>query len=168
MFDLLQAYGTLAPELRATIGLVFVGDGVARSRLQQYAAAIAPGSVQFLGFAHREQLAGCYGLADALVFPTHTDTWGLVVNEALASGLPVISSRAAGCVADLVEDGWNGRVLSAGNVGELAVAMNQLADDAELRALMGQRSKERIRKYSPAACAAGIAEAVLASDGVNE
>jgi glycosyltransferase involved in cell wall biosynthesis len=95
-----------------------------------------------------------------LDFPTHTDTWGLVVNEAMACGLPVISSDAAGCVADLVEDEWNGRVVSAGDIGQLASAMDELAGDAARRSLMGQRSMERIQQYSPSAWASGMANAV--------
>ena len=60
------------------------------------------------------------------VFPSHTDPWGLVVNEAMACGLPVISSDAAGCTADLVEDNWNGRVVRRGDVAQLASAMEEL------------------------------------------
>jgi glycosyltransferase involved in cell wall biosynthesis len=160
-FDLLRAYDALAPEVRKEMGLVFVGDGAARSALQQRAAAIGPGVIHFAGFAQREQLATYYALADVLVFPTHTDTWGLVVNEAMACGLPVISSSAAGCVADLVESGWNGRVVSSGAVGQLASAMDELARNAELRSLMGRRSAQRIAKYSPEAWAAGMAQVAL-------
>jgi 1,2-diacylglycerol 3-alpha-glucosyltransferase len=165
MFDLLDAYQALAPSVRQEMGLVFVGDGAARSELQQRAAAIDRGLIQFAGFVQRESLPAYYALADALVFPTHTDTWGLVVNEAMACGLPVISSNAAGCVADLVESGWNGRVVSAGDVGQLSSAMGELAGDAELRLLMGRRSRERIQQYSPEAWAAGMATAVLPSGG---
>jgi glycosyltransferase involved in cell wall biosynthesis len=161
IFDLLRAYNALAPELREKIGLAFVGDGVARSVLQQRAAAIRPGSIHFAGFAQRDRLPTYYALAEGLIFPTHTDPWGLVVNEAMACGLPVISSDAAGCVADLVENGSNGRVVSTGDVGQLSSAMDELARDAELRSLMGQRGKERIAQYSPAAWAAGMASAVL-------
>jgi glycosyltransferase involved in cell wall biosynthesis len=164
-FDLLKAYQALAPSVRNEMGLVFVGDGAARSELQQRAAAIDRGLIQFAGFVQRESLPAYYALADALVFPTHTDTWGLVVNEAMACGLPVISSDAAGCVADLVESGWNGRVVSAGDVGQLSSAMGELAGDAELRLLMGRRSRERIQQYSPEAWAAGMATAVLPSGG---
>jgi glycosyltransferase involved in cell wall biosynthesis len=161
IFDLLSAYGALTPALRKEMGLVFVGDGAARSALLQRAAAINPGCIQLVGFAQREQLPVYYALADIFVFPTHTDPWGLVVNEAMACGLPVISSGAAGCVADLVENGWNGRVVSPGDIDQLAAAMDQLARDTELRSLMGQRSRERIEQYSPEAWAAGIASAVL-------
>jgi glycosyltransferase involved in cell wall biosynthesis len=160
-FDLLRAYGALGPEVRKDVGLVFVGDGPARSALLQLAAASNQGVVRFASFAQREQLAAYYALADVFVFPTHTDPWGLVVNEAMACGLPVISSSAAGCVADLVESGWNGCIFSAGDVGQLACALDDLARDAELRSLMGRRSRERIEQYSPEACAAGMARAVV-------
>jgi glycosyltransferase involved in cell wall biosynthesis len=158
VFDLLDAYDALAPEVRKEIGLVFVGDGAARSALHQRAAAISPGAIHFAGFKQREHLTTYYGLADVLVFPTHTDTWGLVVNEAMACGLPVISSSAAGCVADLIESGWNGRIVSRGEIGELASAMYELAGNGELRSLMGQRSRQRIAHYSPEAWAAGMAQ----------
>lgn len=161
VFDLIDAYGAMAPELRERLSLILVGDGAARPELERRAAAISPASVRFAGFAQREQLAGYYALAEAFVFPTHSDPWGLVVNEAMACGLPVITSSAAGCAADLVEDHWNGRVLPAGEVSQLASAMNELASHPELRSLMGQRSRERIQSYSPEACAAGFARAAL-------
>jgi glycosyltransferase involved in cell wall biosynthesis len=161
VFDLLQAYNLLPPESRLKVGLVFVGDGVARAELLERSKAIHPGCVQFAGFAQREELPAYYGLADAFVFPTHTDPWGLVVNEAMACGLPVICSSSAGCAEDLVRDHWNGRVIPPGNVQQLASAMQELANDEELRAPMGTRSAEKIAEYSPQACAAGIATAVL-------
>ncbi len=159
-FDLLQAYGTLSSQLRAEIGLVLIGDGAARLVLEQQAKAIAPGTVRFPGFVQREQLASYYALAETFIFPTHTDPWGLVVNEAMACGLPVISTSVAGCVADLVEDRWNGRVVATGDSLQLASAMAELATDAELRSQMQQRGRERILRYSPEACAAGIATAI--------
>jgi glycosyltransferase involved in cell wall biosynthesis len=166
VFELLQAYGTLSAELRAEIGLVFVGDGSARLELSRHARATTPGTVQFAGFVQRDGLPSYYGLAEAFVFPTHSDPWGLVVNEAMACGLPIIVSSAAGCAADLVDDGWNGRVVRPRKVEELASAMTALAQGTELRVIMGRHSRERIFGYSPEACAAGIARAV-ASQGVS-
>ena len=165
IFDLLRAYGALPPELRKEVGLVFVGDGPERSALRQQAAAIRSASIHLVGFAHREDLAAYYALADAFVFPTHTDRWGLVVNEAMACGLPIIASDAAGCVADLVEDGENGRIVPVGNVSKLACAMEDIALNAGLRALMSRRSRERIHQYSPEAWAAGMANAVMPQRG---
>jgi glycosyltransferase involved in cell wall biosynthesis len=167
VFDLLRAYGALAPELRAEIGLVFVGDGAARPELEAQAKGIAPGTVTFPGFVHREVLARYYALADMFLFPTHSDPWGLVVNEAMACGLPVISTKVAGCIADLVDDLWNGRVIEPGDSHQLTAAMEELAGNALLRAQMGQHSRERILHYSPEACAAGIANAILSSRTIS-
>jgi glycosyltransferase involved in cell wall biosynthesis len=161
VFDLLRAYHALPARLREEIGLVFVGDGAARSSLSSAAAKINPGVVHFAGFVQREDLPVYYALADALVFPTHTDPWGLVVNEAMACGLPVICSRAAGCAEDLVRDYWNGRLVCPGDTEGLASAMHELGCDAPLRSIMGARSREQIAAYSPEACAAGMAAAVL-------
>ena len=159
VFDLLEAYGKLTPELRAAIALVFVGEGPARAELTRRALHLEPGQVQFAGFVHRDQLAGYYALAEVFVFPSHTDTWGLVVNEAMACALPVIASDAAGCTGDLVQDDWNGRVVRRGDVIQLASLMEELARDSARSALMGSHGKERILNYSPEACAAGIAQA---------
>ncbi|MGH9504276.1 MAG: glycosyltransferase family 4 protein [Terriglobales bacterium] len=163
VFDLLEAYGKLTPALRAAVGLVLVGDGTARAELTRRASAIEPGQVRCTGFVHRDQLAGYYALAETFVFPSHTDTWGLVVNEAMACGLPVISSDAAGCTADLVQNGWNGRVIVRGDVVQLAAAMDELARDITVPLRMGNHSRERILKYSPEACASGIAQASLSA-----
>jgi 1,2-diacylglycerol 3-alpha-glucosyltransferase len=163
VFDLLEAYGKLSPELRSAISLVLVGQGAAHAELVPRAGLIDPGKVQFAGFVHRDQLAGYYALADAFVFPSHTDPWGLVVNEAMACGLPVIASDAAGCTADLVQDHWNGRVVHYGDVVQLTSAMEELGRDSGLRDRMGNHSQERILRYSPEACAAGLAEAALSS-----
>src|SRR6266550_3066328 len=107
VFDLLQAYAKLESDVRSEVGLVFAGNGSSGVELAQQAKRINPGVVCFPGFAQREDLAGLYALAECLVLPTHSDPWGLVVNEAMACGLPIIVSSVAGCSADLVEDGWN-------------------------------------------------------------
>jgi 1,2-diacylglycerol 3-alpha-glucosyltransferase len=167
VFDLLEAYGKLGPTLRAEIGMVFAGDGQARSELSARAAAIEPGAVRFTGFLQRECLARHYALAEALVFPTWADAWGMVVNEAMACGLPIILSDAAGCSADLVEDPWNGRMVRAGDIYQLAAAMAQLAGDSKASATMGQHSRQRIREYSPQMCAAGIARAAFSCVGAQ-
>lgn len=163
VFELLHAYGTLSQVLKAQMGLVFVGDGSARAAL----AKDAPDGVRFKGFAQRDQLATYYGLADVFVFPTHSDPWGLVVNEAMACGLPIIASEVAGCVADLVTDGWNGRVVASRCVNELASAMTELARDSELRASMAKHSLERISAYSPEACAVGLAAGTAFAVGAS-
>ena len=159
VFDLLEAYGDLSAELRAEVGLVLAGDGPQRADFESVARSIFPGTVHFAGFVHRDELASYYGLAECFVLPTHTDPWGLVVNEAMACGLPVICTQVAGCAADLVRG--NGRTVAARDVQQLAMAMQEIATDPELRDRMSGESRELIRQYSPEACAAGLAEAVV-------
>lgn len=161
VFDLLAAYAKLETSLRSEIGLVYAGEGIAREELADRAKGISPGTVCFQGFAQREDLAGQYALAEVLVLPTHSDTWGLVVNEAMACGLPIIVSHVAGCAADLIEEGWNGYIVRARDTEKLSVAINSIARDPQRRRQMGARSLERIQGYSPQACANGLAAAAM-------
>jgi len=165
VLDLLEAYANLAEEIRAAVGLVFVGEGEEKRELIRRASLIRPGTVKFSGFVQKEQLAEFYALADALVFPTHSDPWGLVVNEAMACCLPVIASDVAGCVSDLIEDGWNGFVVPVSDVRRICSSMELMAKGDDLRGQMGERSLQRIREYSPEACAAGIAKAAFVACG---
>jgi glycosyltransferase involved in cell wall biosynthesis len=163
VFDLLHAYNQLDAGIRSGVGLVFAGDGPGRAELEWQARRVSPGAICFPGFLHREDLAALYALADALILPTHSDPWGLVVNEAMACALPVIVTNVAGCSSDLVEDGWNGYVVASQHPEELSHAMDALAQDDGLRQKMSTRSGHRILDYSPDACADGLAAAALAT-----
>jgi len=167
VFDLLSAYAKLDDAVRQQVGLVFVGDGVSRRKLEEQAASIMPGRVRFSGFAHREQLAEYYALAQALILPTYTDTWGLVVNEAMACGLPAILSRAAGCGADLMKESWNGLLVPPKDVAALTEAMASLANRPDLCVTMGANAVQHISHYSPAEWATGVARAVETTAGAR-
>jgi glycosyltransferase involved in cell wall biosynthesis len=167
VFELLSAYATLSENNRRQVGLVFVGDGVCRPALEQRAAAISAASIVFSGFTHREQLASYYALADTLVLPTYSDTWGLVVNEAMACGLPVILTEPAGCAADLVKDNWNGLLVPPKDPQALAAAMQQCVGEPGRLSMMGANSAELIRDFSPEVWSLGIMKmmgAVLGHD----
>ena len=166
VFDLLEAYSRLAIAMRSEVGLVFAGDGPSKAELKRRAQCV-PGQISFPGFLHREDLAGLYALAEALILPTHSDTWGLVVNEAMACGQPVIATNVAGCSSDLVEDGWNGYVVPPRDPQALSATIDLLLQDPQLRQKMSARSLERIQHYSPQACADGLAAAALATSEVQ-
>ncbi|HZR65587.1 MAG TPA: glycosyltransferase [Terriglobales bacterium] len=158
--ELLNAYATLPESVRLEVGLVLAGDGPLRAELESQARTIFPGCIDFAGFVHREELASYYALAECLVFPTHSDTWGMVVNEAMACGLPVICTWVAGCAADLVSS--NGILVKPQDSFELSCAMQEIACNSALRERMSNKSREIIRRYAPECCARGIAEATLA------
>jgi glycosyltransferase involved in cell wall biosynthesis len=168
VFELLSAYARLDESMRRQIGLVFVGDGASRRQLEEAGASISPGTIRFAGFAQRDQLATYYALAEMLILPTYTDTWGLVVNEAMACALPVILSRAAGCAVDLVRENWNGLLVSPMDVSSLTSAMRGLANQPELCATMGAHSVQHIFHYSPKEWSSGIARMVEATGGARD
>ncbi len=157
---LLQAYAQLEAGLREQVGLVFVGDGIGRAPCEAQAALVQQGRIVFAGFQQREGLAIYYGLAESLVFPTFSDPWGLVMNEAMACGLPVIAADVAGATSDLVRDGWNGRVVKAGSLNGFLSAMRELAEDPESTRRMARRSTEHIANYTARTWAEGFASAV--------
>jgi 1,2-diacylglycerol 3-alpha-glucosyltransferase len=168
IFDLLEAYNSLDPDVRSKVGLVFVGDGPARVELEMRAAEVSSGQIKLAGFAQRNELTVYYGLAEALVFPTHSDPWGLVVNEAMACGLPILITNVAGCVADLVEDRGNGLVLKVGDIPALSKAMTTLAVDSRLRSQMAAASSSRIKSFSDIAWAEGITGAVFSGSSTKD
>jgi 1,2-diacylglycerol 3-alpha-glucosyltransferase len=161
VFELVEAYCAVSPSIREGFGLVFAGDGPCFAELQKQ--ALGTRNVHFLGFRQRDDLASVMALATTLVLPTHSDTWGLVVNEAMACGLPVIVSHVAGCAADLVRDGWNGLIVRPRNPQSLAAALDRMARDEHQCSQMGRNSLTRIRDFSPATCAGGLATAARAS-----
>lgn len=163
VFEVLEAYAKLDESLRSLVGLVYVGEGSARAELEKVASQITSGEVRFAGFIQKDRLPTYYALSVGLVLPTHSDTWGLVVNEAMACGTAVIATEVAGCVRDLIEDGCNGLVVPARDPEKLASAMQRLIVDAEWRTRMGERCSEKIANFSPFHCAAGIARAAIAA-----
>ena len=127
--------------------LVLVGGGALEEGLRQQAAPLGA-RVRFLGFQQMEKLPSYYALASALVLPSVSESWGLVVNEAMSAGLPVILSGQCGCVTDLVFPGVNGAVVDHQDPHSLADALIELAADAERRRLYGQASTRIVQNFS--------------------
>jgi 1,2-diacylglycerol 3-alpha-glucosyltransferase len=168
VFELLAAYAKLDEQLRQQVGLVFVGDGACREELESKAVSVSLGIVKFTGFAHREQLAAYYALAEMLVLPTYSDTWGLVVNEAMACGLPIILSNAAGCAPDLVKEDWNGLIVPPMDVPALTSAMNSLATRPDSAKMMGSNSALHIARFSARDWSQGILQAMQITAGTHD
>ncbi len=120
------------------VKLYFVGDGPYAEAL----AAALPDAV-FLGYLRGEKLARAYASADVFVFPSTTDTFGNVILEAQASGLPVIVSDLGG-PKELVEDGKTGIVTKAHDADDFARAIERVSSDQKLRARMGQEARQQV------------------------
>jgi glycosyltransferase involved in cell wall biosynthesis len=125
---------------RESVELVIVGDGPYKQQLEQLAAGDR--KVVFAGYQHGEDLARLYASSDVFVFPSATDTFGNVVLEAQASGVPVVVVSRGG-PAEQVKAGVNGLVVDPDEPVQLADAIASLLDDAELRTRMGKAGRRR-------------------------
>lgn len=105
-------------------------------------------NVHFISFMNAEELAKYYQAADVFVLPTREDIWGLVINEAMTYGLPVITTDRCGAGLELIENGINGYLVAANDQAALAAAINKLLDDDELRGIMAAANMSKIKKYT--------------------
>ena len=160
--DLLAAYAQLRADGVAA-QLVMVGTGKLENQLKQRVTDEGIPNVVFPGFVNQAQLPEVYAAADVFVLPSSNEPWGLVVNEAMCAGLPIVLSEEIGCAQDLVLHGLNGATFSAGDVNGLAAALRPSLTDAKLRASQSRASLERIKDWSFAECGKGIRAAIEAT-----
>lgn len=126
--DLLKAVAILQ---RTDVAAVLVGDGPLRPALEAFCREQQLPNVYLTGFVNQSEIVGYYALADVFVLCSdEAETWGLVTNEALNVGLPVVLSQAVGCADDLVKPGRNGYQYPCGNVPALAEALRTLLDSS--------------------------------------
>ncbi len=140
-------------------GLV-VGSGSLAEPLKRHAVEMgAP--VTFAGFKNQRALPACYAASDCVVLPSTSETWGLVVNEAMACGRPAIVSHTVGCRDDLIDDSYTGISFRMGDIDALTTAM-----DGMMRSLRTHHEAraaaiaERIACYDCRAAVAGTLQAV--------
>ncbi len=157
--DLLAACKALVEE-GIDVQLVLAGAGEMDSVLRAQAATIPGLTTVFPGFVNQSELPRLFGVCDVFVLPSEEEPWGLIINEAMCAGLPVVVSREIGAVADLVKDGDNGHVFDARDVAGLADALRPIVTDVTTRAEMGSRSREIIRRWSYTEAEAGLRTAL--------
>lgn len=138
--ELLRAFN-IVENSSDNIALVLAGSGEFESEMHKCIERLGIESVYPLGFTSRHKLPQLYTISDLFVFPSRGDPWGVVINEALASGLPIVTTDRVGAEGDLVIDGINGRIVPSNNVTALANAMRELLESDQLVA-MGLRSRQ--------------------------
>ena len=147
--------------------LVVLGDGPLKAGLCD--AINELGLEKFIslpGFKQYDELPVFYGLAKVFIHASTTEQWGLVVNEAMASGLPVLVSNRCGCARDLVQDGANGFTFDPSDVEEMAGLMMRIgAIPAADLAVMGQASQKIVASWSPERFGQALALAVERAQG---
>jgi glycosyltransferase involved in cell wall biosynthesis len=155
---LLLGVKSLPPEIRARIVVMFLGSGAMQPALEAVAKQTPEIEVRFLGFQNQRQLSPYYHSADLLVLPSrHSETWGLVVNEALHHGLPCVVSDAVGCAPDLIDSGRTGEPFEAGSADSLSAALLRslgLTGRSDIRNFC----RDKVGGYTVEKAAEGIAE----------
>ena len=121
--------------------------------------------VVFAGFLNQSKVSTAYAVADVLALASSSETWGLVVNEAMNFALPVVVSDKVGCAVDLVAHGENGYVFAHNKPEELARCLGSLVADPARRESFGRRSAETISRWNDDVAAKGLLAAVRAAVG---
>lgn len=152
--DLVEAVARIRcrrPELVVCIA----GSGELAEKVKTHAEALNV-PVRMLGFCNQSELPAIYAASDILILPSASETWGLVANEALACGIPVVLSNACGSAPDLVADGKAGQQFPVGDVAALADRIEHIL----ARTPSAEAIRRRSESYSIAAAADGIMQAV--------
>ena len=157
--ELLEAWRSQPPDFLASNQLLIVGEGPEEERLRKFVDDnLPPESAVLAGYRTPRELIPLYRESDVFIFPTLKDTWGLVVNEAMASGLPVVCSRYAGCHSDLVQSS-NGVVIDPMRADDLARDIHAFWRRREQWGQLGNASREIISDFTLEATASAIVEA---------
>jgi 1,2-diacylglycerol 3-alpha-glucosyltransferase len=144
--------------------LVLLGDGHLKPEITQLISSLGlQESVMLPGFKQYGELPAYYALAKIFIHPSTVEQWGLVVNEAMASGLPVLVSHRCGCARDLVQEGVNGFTFDPFNPEPMAGLMLRVSDAAFPISDFGAASSRVIANWSPDRFAKGMSQAVEAA-----
>lgn len=157
---LLKAYALFKLRSRIHTKLVLIGDGELRPSLLQLRKNLGlEADVLIPGFVQYGELPVYYGLASAFVHISRAEPWGLVVNEAMAAGLPVVVSEECGCTSELVRDGENGFCVSSDDPIGIVEALLSIEADTSMAQRLGRRSREIVCEWTPRRFAEGACEA---------
>ena len=141
--------------------VILVGDGALLETCRNEIAANKLTNVHLVGFKNQSELPTFYAAADVLVLPSEYETWGLVVNEAMACGLPCIVSDACGAAADMILEGKTGFIYPMGDVERLAELMMFMADNKEQRREMGRYAAIHVKNFSVASTVSALENTLL-------
>lgn len=142
---LMESFDIFSRKLH-TVKLLLVGDGPLRKKIEYLAEA--SDSIRYVGRLDTDGVIEMFHASDIAVVPSIVEPWGLVVNEAMAAGLPVIASDAVGCVDDLLHENSTGKIVKTNSVGELVNAIQYLAENGEARTGMGLTARVMISEWT--------------------
>ena len=142
--------------------LLLAGEGEQRAALETQARDLGLTDVRFVGFQNQTALPRFFALADVFVLPARHEPWGLVVNEVMATGTPVVLSSDIGAAADLVTDGVEGYVYRTGDIAALAQAIRRVLASPETARTLGAAAAKRMAHWNFESDIGGLRKALAA------
>ena len=158
---LIRAMRALDQQTYGHVRLRIVGDGIERAALEQLAGTDP--RIEWAGFVGTDALPDYFMAADAFVLASRYDGWGVVINEAIAAGLPVISSNTVGAARAWIEDGVNGFLCPPNDVDAFAKAMRRLVDEPVMRECLADVNRD-LRAQTSSAHYASVFYQTLLND----
>ena len=160
---IVEALRLLSADSGVSLGLIVLGDGLLRQQFEAGMQALPGIKTVFTGFQNQSKLGRFYSAVDCLVLPSSwSETWGLVINEALQFGMPVIVSDRVGCWRDLVIPAETGYVFPAGDAAALADCMSRVISLSKLRGNgVREACRQKARQYSVEQAVAGIRKCLV-------
>jgi glycosyltransferase involved in cell wall biosynthesis len=160
IFTLLDAYNK-AIDMSDEWGLILVGSGPQKRAIEDYIQKQKIRNVLLPGFQQKSEICKFFAISDVFVLPSVSEPWGLVVNEAMAAGLPVLVSRKCGCYPDIVKDNENGFSFDPFDKNALFNLMLKIVNGETDLEKMGRQSLKIIKDYTPEKAAGIISETVM-------
>ncbi len=159
--DLIMAYERLKNRDRAS--LILVGDGRQRKRIEEYIRQNKLKGIYLFGYRKYSELPKFYAVSDIFVHPAIVEPWGLSVNEAMACGLPVVTTDMVGSAYDLIQEGKNGFIYPAGDIASLTLILEKFIEEPSLCEQFGYESVKIISSWGYDRCINGIITAIKSS-----
>lgn len=136
-----------APSITKEVTICIVG-GSPNEEYKSLIRAMHSHNILFFDFMDKQELTEMYRAADVFVLPTREDVWGLVVNEAMAHGLPVIATDKCIAAMELIDEGKSGFIISSDDPDSIAEKVNCLVENLEIRENMTRNALDKIQKYT--------------------
>lgn len=158
--DLLQAFRLLV-QRGIDAELLIIGDGPEKAELESFARSSKLDRVFFLGFKNQSELPRYYAMAEVFVLPSEDEPWGLIINEVMCAGVPVVTTDKVGAHTDLVTPGETGYCYKVGDIAGLAESLARILGDSALRKRLSAGARHRISRWSYKEDIEGIRAALM-------
>ena len=159
LLELVRAFRILQKKIR-NVDLIIAGKGPYEKKLKEIISDEGIENIHFIGYCNQDKLPALYSQSTIFCLPSREEVWGLVINEAMACGIPVIASEVCGAVEDLIIHNTTGMVFHTGDQNDLSEKMETLLRDSALRRAISRKGKEHIQKWDIAKLVARMQKAV--------